>query len=133
MEKAFTERNILRAWRGSGLFPFNPERVLAEIPKTPVKLTISTADELRVDPYPDYEALPTPTTPGSREALASLLDRIKRVHNNEASSQHKAKLQQRVANAVQTYLAKIAILCDRKQFLAAMNNEGKAHRAADQA
>jgi hypothetical protein len=29
-EKAFTKRNILGAWRGSGLFPFNPERVLAE-------------------------------------------------------------------------------------------------------
>ncbi|ORY19068.1 hypothetical protein BCR34DRAFT_472555, partial [Clohesyomyces aquaticus] len=72
---------------------------------------------------PEYGALPTPTTPVSGEALASLLDRIKQVPNDEASSQHKAKLQQKVANAAQTYLAKIALL---------YNNEGKARRAADQ-
>ncbi|KAF2679217.1 hypothetical protein K458DRAFT_314832, partial [Lentithecium fluviatile CBS 122367] len=81
---------------------------------------------------PDYEALPTPVTPVSGEALASLLDRIKRVPNDEASSQHKAKLQQKVANAAQTYLAKIALLYNRNQFLAAIYNEGKARRAADQ-
>jgi hypothetical protein len=108
--KAFTKRNILRAWRGSGLFPFNPERVLADIPKPPMNLTISTIDEPRVDPCPDYETLPTPATPVSGEALMSLLDRIKQVPNDEASSQHKAKLQQKVANAAQTYLAKIALL-----------------------
>jgi hypothetical protein len=91
-EKAFTKRNILGAWRGSSLFLFNPERVLAEIPKPPVKLTISTTDKPRVDPCPDYEALPTPVTLVSEEALASLLDRIKRVPNDEVSSQHKARL-----------------------------------------
>jgi hypothetical protein len=37
-----------------------------------------------------------------------------------------------VANAAQTYLAKIALLYNRNQFLAAINNEGKARRAADQ-
>ncbi|KAF2818082.1 hypothetical protein CC86DRAFT_238927, partial [Ophiobolus disseminans] len=81
---------------------------------------------------PDYEALPTPVTPVSGEALASLLDRIKRVPNDEVSSQHKAKLQQKVANAAETYLAKIALLYNRNQFLATINNEGKARRAADQ-
>jgi hypothetical protein len=64
-----------------------------------VKLTVSTIDEPRVDPCPDYEALPTPITLVSREALMSLLNRIKQVPNDEASSQYKAKLQQKVANA----------------------------------
>ncbi|KAF1930993.1 uncharacterized protein M421DRAFT_57919 [Didymella exigua CBS 183.55] len=81
---------------------------------------------------PDYEALPTPATPRSGEALMSLLDRIKKVPNDEASSQHKARLQQKVANAAQTYIATIALLRSRNQFLARINNEGKARRAADQ-
>ncbi|KAF2844747.1 hypothetical protein T440DRAFT_365549, partial [Plenodomus tracheiphilus IPT5] len=80
----------------------------------------------------DYKALPTPATPVSGEALASLIDRIKQVPNDEASSQHMVKLQQKVANAAQTYLAKIALLYNQNQFLAAINNEGKARRAADQ-
>ncbi|CBX94593.1 hypothetical protein IAQ61_009570 [Plenodomus lingam] len=81
---------------------------------------------------PDYEALPTPATPVSGETLMSLLDRIEQVPNDEASSQHKARLQQKVANAAQTYLAKIALLYNRNQFLAKINDEGKARRAADQ-
>jgi hypothetical protein len=85
-----------------------------------------------MDSRPDYEALPTPVTPVSREALMSLLDRIKQVPEDEASSQHKARLQQKVANAAQTYLAKIALLYNRNQFLAKINNKGRARRAADQ-
>ncbi|KAF1347207.1 hypothetical protein EJ07DRAFT_143670 [Lizonia empirigonia] len=81
---------------------------------------------------PDYEALPTPVTPVSGETLMSLLDRIKQVPNDEATSQHKARLQQKVANAAQTYFAKIALFYNRNQFLAKINNEGKARRAADQ-
>jgi hypothetical protein len=131
-EKAFTKRNILGAWRGSGLFPFNLNRVLAEIPKPPTNLTISTAVEPRMDSRPDYEAFATPVTPVSGEALMSLLDRIKQVPEDEASSQHKARLQQKAANAAQTYLAKIALLYNRNQFLAKINSEGKARRAADQ-
>lgn len=34
-ENSLTKRNILAAWRGSGLFPFNPDRVLANIPTPP--------------------------------------------------------------------------------------------------
>lgn len=108
------------------MFLFNPESVLAEIPKPPVKPTILTTNKPRVGPCPDYEALPTPTTPVSGEALISLLDRIKQVPRDKASSQHKAKLQQKVANTAQMYLAKIALLNYQNQFLAAINNEGKA-------
>jgi hypothetical protein len=46
-EKALTKRNILAAWRGSGLFPFNPDRVLADTPKPP-ELNIPKANEMRV-------------------------------------------------------------------------------------
>ncbi|OAL42821.1 hypothetical protein IQ07DRAFT_525530, partial [Pyrenochaeta sp. DS3sAY3a] len=64
----------------------NPDRVLADIPKPPAELTTPNAIELRVGSRPGYKALPTPTASGLREALASLLDRMKRVPNDEASS-----------------------------------------------
>jgi hypothetical protein len=51
--------------------------------------------------------------------------------NDDASSQHKGRLQQKVANAAQTYLAKIALLDDQNTFLAKINDEGKARRSAD--
>jgi hypothetical protein len=113
------------------LFPFISDRVLAEIPKPPTDLTISTADEPRMDSRPGYEALSTPVTPVSGEALMSLLDRIKQVPEDEASRRHKARLQQKVANAAHTYLTKIALLYNGNQFLAKIDNEGKARRAAD--
>jgi hypothetical protein len=128
---SLTKRNIIAAWRGSGLFPFNPERVLAHVPKPPTKLRISNANELRFESCPEYEALRTPTTPVSGEALTSLLERIKSIPNDDASSQHKGRLQQKVANAAQTYLAKIALLDDQNTFLAKINDKGKARRSAD--
>ncbi|OAL52431.1 hypothetical protein IQ07DRAFT_485595, partial [Pyrenochaeta sp. DS3sAY3a] len=78
-----------------------------------------------------FEALPTPVTPKSGEALALLLDRIKQVPDDGSSTQHKARLQEKVANAAQTYLAKIALLYNRNQFLAEINREGRTRRTAD--
>ena len=34
-ERAFTKRNVTAAWAASGLFPFNPDRVLRATPKPP--------------------------------------------------------------------------------------------------
>jgi hypothetical protein len=128
---SLTKRNIIAAWRESGLFLFNPERLLAHVPKPPTKLRISNADELKFESRPGYEALPTPTTPVLGEALTLLLERIKSIPNDDASSQHKGRLQQKVANAAQTYLAKIALLNNQNIFLAKINDEGKARRSAD--
>jgi hypothetical protein len=111
---SLTKRNIIAAWRGSGLFRFNPERVLAHVPKPPTKLRISNADELRFDSCPKYKALRTPTTPISGEALTLLLERIKSIPNDDANSQHKGRLQQKVANAAQTYLVNIALIDCKK-------------------
>ncbi|KAF2452236.1 hypothetical protein BDY21DRAFT_257958, partial [Lineolata rhizophorae] len=126
-------RNILAGWRGSGLFPFNPHRVLADILKPPTQQTILKAKEIMVDTCPHYTELPTPATPVSGEALTSLLDMIKHVPNDEASSQHKERLQKKVSNAAQTFLAKNALLRDQNRFLTKMNDEGKARRAAKSA
>jgi len=101
-ERALMKRNILAAWRGSGLFPFNPDRVLADIPKPPkpadVTVTIPNAHET-VEPRLPYAALPTPTTSVSSEGLMSLLDMIKQMPNDESSSQRKERLQQKVSKA----------------------------------
>jgi hypothetical protein len=121
-----TKRNIIAAWRGSGLFPFNPERILVHVPKPSTKLRILNANELRFESCPGYKALRTPTTPVLGKALTSLLERIKSIPNDDASSQHKGRLQQKVANATQTYLAKIALLDNQNTFLAKINDKGKA-------
>jgi hypothetical protein len=131
---ALTTRNVLAGWRGSGLFPFNPNRVLANIPKPPpppVELTIPINDELTVQSQ--YEALPTPTTPKSGEGLSQLLAMIERIpkeSNDEASSQHKERFQQKVSHDAQTFVAKNALLRDQNRFLTKTNDESKPRRAA---
>ncbi|KAF2469763.1 uncharacterized protein BDR25DRAFT_288158 [Lindgomyces ingoldianus] len=76
-----------------------------------------------------YEALPTPVTPKSGEALTSLLDIIERVPNTEANSQHRERLQQKVSHAAQTFLAHNALLRDDNKFLTQANDESKPRRA----
>ena len=84
-ERVLTKRNILAGWRGSGLFPFNPNRVLANIPKPlPAELTISINNKTTAETR--YEALLTPTTPKLGEDLTCLLNIIEHVPNNKASS-----------------------------------------------
>lgn len=123
-ETALTKRNILAAWRGSGLFTFNPDRVPADTPKPPAELTIPRAESVE---SPQYESMPTPATPVSAESLASLLNMIKLIPNDDAK--RKERLQQKVSNAALTFLAKNALLDEQNKFLTEINNEGKTRRA----
>jgi hypothetical protein len=68
------------------LFLFNPNRVLANILKPSAELIIPSANKLRAESRLGYEALPTPTTLVLAEALTLLLNRIKKVPNDTASS-----------------------------------------------
>jgi hypothetical protein len=94
-ERALTKRNILAAWRGSGLFPFNPNRVLADTPNPPkpaeITVTIPNAYE-SVESRLPYVTLPTPTTPVSLEGLTSLLNMINYTTDNESSTQRRESL-----------------------------------------
>jgi len=126
-EKALTMRNILAAWRGSGLFPFNPNRVLADIPKPPAELTIPNAGE-SVEYRPQYKSMQTPAIPVSSETLESLLNIIKRVPNDKTSNRRKERLQQKVSSAALTLFAKNALLRDQNEFLTQINNEGRTRR-----
>jgi hypothetical protein len=75
-EKAFTPKNIKAGFVASGLFPFNPDRVLRDMPKPPAKPTMQKADEVRVGSCPRDVVLQRPVTPMSAEALVSLQDLI---------------------------------------------------------
>jgi len=74
-ELAFTERNIAAGWAATGLFPFNPDRVLKNIPKPPSELTALEGDATSSQ----GEALQTPVTPVtpvSAESFATLQNLI---------------------------------------------------------
>jgi hypothetical protein len=130
-ERAFTERNITAAWATSGLFPFNPDRVLRHTPKPPAQLTAPKADEIKVGSCPQDEVPQTPVTPVSAEALTSLHNLIKQdAHTlNETSTQRLQRHVQKLANAAQVSFAERALLRDQNQFLHRMNNEAKVRRS----
>jgi hypothetical protein len=46
--KAFTPKNIKAGFAISGLFLFNPDRVLRSMPAPPAELAIPRADEVKV-------------------------------------------------------------------------------------
>ena len=45
------KKNILAGWAKCGLEPFNPDRVLKDIPKPPAELMIPKADEVKARSY----------------------------------------------------------------------------------
>ena len=45
-ERSLTKMNIMAGWAATGLFPFNPERVLQHIPKPAAELTVSKGNEV---------------------------------------------------------------------------------------
>ena len=113
------------------MFLFNPDRVLANIPKPlkPADITVTIPDTYKtIESRLPYAVLPTPITPVSLEGLISLLNIIKQMPNNELSSQYKERLQQKVSKAALVVFSKNALLCDQNRFLKGINNEGKVQR-----
>jgi hypothetical protein len=122
-----TKRNIRAGWAATGLYPFNPERVLKDIPRPPVEVIIpeatlastSTADIVLQTPI-------TPVTPVTAEALISLHNVIKQDTNVPDETRGRI---QKLANAAQISFAERALLKDRNRFLFKINNEAKARRS----
>jgi hypothetical protein len=83
-EVAFTPKNIKAGFAASGLFPFNPDRVLRSMPAPPAEPAIPRVDEVKVGScrqdvevhYRQDEELQTPLTPVSAEAFISLQNLI---------------------------------------------------------
>jgi hypothetical protein len=127
-----TKKNILAGWAKTGLFPFNPERVLRDVvpPDTEVPtvaLPIRTACE-GSGLSPQCEAVQTPVTPVSSEALISLLTLIKQDPHDKESAKRHGRLVQKLANAAQISFAQQALDHDHICFLSKINNEAKTRR-----
>jgi hypothetical protein len=47
-DQAFTSKNIRAEWAKAGLFPFNPDKVLCDIPRPPITLSAPTTREVNI-------------------------------------------------------------------------------------
>ena len=137
-ERALTKKNILAAWAKSGLFPFNPDRVLRDTPKPVAALNVPKACEVDVGPCPQGEVAQTPVTPVTpvtSEALISLQNLIKQDANtlDETSKQRLQRHLQKFANAAQTSFAERTLQQNQIRFLVKMNKEAKVRRSTKSA
>jgi hypothetical protein len=132
-DKAITRRNILAGWAASGLFPFNPQRVLRDMPKPPAELSnasadVATSSRSEVSPTPE-----TPVTPVTVEALTSLHDLIKQdtcaALSDEASRRRLQMRVQKLASAAKISFAKEGLLQNHNRLLYRINNEAKVRRS----
>ena len=138
-ERAFTKRNFLVGWSKSGLFPFNPDRVLKDLPKPPTELIevdgMTTGPSLHDVTLTGPVSSATPTTPATPvlvEALMSLQNLIVKHDARVLDHWGKHSLQrhlQKLTKAAQTFLAKNALQRDQIQFLLRTNNESKVRRS----
>ena len=71
-ETAFTVKNIKAGFAACGLVPFNPDRVLRDIPEPPIEPIFPKANEITIQHCLQDELIRTPATPVWVEALASL-------------------------------------------------------------
>jgi hypothetical protein len=127
-EKAFSSKNIIAGFAASGLFPFNPDRVLRSMPKPLANLTVPKADEA----YQPNEVPLTPVTPVSAEGLVSLRNMIIEQDASALDETNKRNLQKhlyKLAKAAQLSLAKGALQQNHIQFLLTVNNEAKVRRS----
>ncbi|USP82170.1 hypothetical protein yc1106_09444 [Curvularia clavata] len=126
-ETAITRRNIIAAWAASGLFPFNPERVLRKTPKPPSE---TAAPGVLTCPQDQQvaQAPITPITPVTTEGVMSLHNLIKQ----DAYAMDERRLQkyvQKLASVAQISLAKQTLLQDQNEFLTKVNKEAQVRRS----
>ena len=132
-ERALTKRNVMAGWAASGLFPFNPERVLRHTPKPLTEFAVTRANMV-IGSCPQDEALQmpvTPVTPSTTDTLILLHNLIKQ-EAYALDGLNKQRLQrhvQKLASAAQRSFAKEALLQEQTQFLSKINNEAKVRRS----
>jgi hypothetical protein len=110
------------------LYPFNPDKILTDIPKPVTEPTIPILQTCQIDLSPRDEVLRTPVTPG---ALTSLYNLIKQdaYAEDEMSKQRLQRHIEKFANAAQTSFAERALQRERIHFLRKVNNEAKVRRS----
>lgn len=114
-ERALTPKNIKAGFAASGLFPFNPDRVLRHMPKPPADITVPKANEVKVGSCPQDVVLQTPVTPVSAEGFMSLQDLIKQdaYTLDDTSKQKLERHVLKLTKAGQMFLAKGALQEDQ--------------------
>jgi hypothetical protein len=129
---AFTPKNIKAGFAASGLFPFNPDRVLRSMPAPPAEPAIPSADEVKVGSCRQDVEPQTPVTPVSAESFMSLQNLIiqRDAHAlDEMSKQNLARHLQKCTKAFQKSSAQAVLQEDRIKFLTTINNEAKVRRS----
>jgi hypothetical protein len=122
-ERALTSRNIKSGWSKTGLFPFNPDRVLRDIQKPPdepsvPKREVEVVSRLKVG---------VPQTPVTAEALSSLLGQIK--CDDQFSDEPNKRRLQKLANAAEQAFAERDLLFHDNLLLVQQNNESDSRRS----
>jgi hypothetical protein len=128
-ERAFTPKNIKAGFAASGLFPFNPERVLRTVPKPPGELTLAVTNET---PHQQDAVPQTHITPVSADGIMSLQNLILEKDARALDETSKQNLQRhllKLAKATQLFLPKSALQQNHIQLLMAVNNEAKPRRS----
>ena len=111
----FTPRNIKSSWSKTRLFPFNPNRVLNDIPKPHIEDIVQHTANIPID-LPN-NVLCTPVT---WESLTCLRTKIEQGSSfNSPTRYHFQKL----ANATEKAFADRTILFDENKLLFEQNNE----------
>ena len=89
---ALTDRNIRAGWAKAGLFPFNPPRVLNEIPKSAKTVTTGPSIPDQVSQTPT-----TPVTPKSAGGIVRLNEMIKQdAESMDDTEDSKQRLQRHI-------------------------------------
>ncbi|KAK0247512.1 hypothetical protein LTS16_026050 [Friedmanniomyces endolithicus] len=129
-ERALTPRNIRAGWAKAGLYPFNPARVLVDLPEQPADSLVQAA-VLQQGSRSRNDVPHTPVTPISAEAVSALHDLIRKdaLALDAASQQRLQRRLEKLTNATQLSFAERTLLQEQDQFLTSINNEAKVRRS----
>ena len=125
-QAAFTPRNIRSRWSKAGLYPFNPEKVLAEL-YTPVteSATVQSETHFTSDSHSYKHPVCTPTTAASFSALRSKVEGGLNAFDSDARLCF-----EKLANAGENVFAERTLLRHRNGILVEQNNEKKVRQSA---
>jgi hypothetical protein len=130
--KAFTAKNIKAGFAASGLFPFNPDRVLNSMPKPAIgPLTASATERVIVAPSLQEQISQTPVTPVSAEGLMSLHNLIIEQDAYALDEKSKESLQRHLlkfSKAAQLSFAEGALQQNHVRLLLKVDDEAKVRR-----
>ncbi|OGE47263.1 hypothetical protein PENARI_c052G08478 [Penicillium arizonense] len=120
--EAFTPRNIRSAWSKSGLFPFDPSRVLREFPapRTEVQTTIPV-----VHPTVSFNICHTPNTSDQYALLRSEVE--KDTWNLDSVCKNRLRT---LSHAAEKVFAERALLLEENRILFEQNNEKTCRKSS---